>query len=141
MAEPTPLTTTSKVLSPKSLAHIVLRTSNYKAMVSFYKAFLGAHAAHEDEHIAFLTYDDEHHRVAIVNMPSCRLALASAPALGMDHVAFSFDSLRDLLLSYRQRKGWISTPSISSGSWTAARTRPSWSSEGISAQGALTRCM
>lgn len=103
MAGSTP-STTSKVLSPKSLAHIVLRTGNYKAMVSFYKAFLGAHAAHEDEHIAFLTYDEEHHRVAIVNMPSCRPT--SSPASGMDHVAFTFDSLQDLLLSYRQRKGY-----------------------------------
>lgn len=93
---------TGKVLSPKSLAHVVLRTGNYKAMVSFYKAFLGAHAAHEDEHIAFLTYDEEHHRVAIANMPS---STPKNPASsGLDHMAFTFDTLPDLLQAYRQRK-------------------------------------
>lgn len=101
---PSASSTTTKVLSPKSLAHVVLRTSNYKSMVSFYKAFLGAHAAHEDEHIAFLTYDEEHHRIAIINAP---YADPRNPASsGMDHMAFTFDSLQDLLLAYRQRKAY-----------------------------------
>lgn len=101
-------TATSKVLSPKSLAHVVLRTGNYKAMVTFYKAFLGAHAVHENEQIAFLTYDEEHHRIAIVNVPACATTTtptsSEPPRAGMDHMAFSFDSLQDLLLAYRQRK-------------------------------------
>lgn len=103
-------TSTSKVLSPKSLAHVVLRTGNYKVMVTFYKAFLGAHAVHENDQIAFLTYDEEHHRIAIVNVPACATTTTTPttssepPRAGMDHMAFSFDSLQDLLLAYRQRK-------------------------------------
>lgn len=79
-----------------------------QSMVSFYKAFLGAHAAHEDEHIAFLTYDEEHHRIAILNVPS---STAKNPASsGLDHMAFTFDTLQDLLLSYRQRKAYGIVP-------------------------------
>lgn len=100
---------TGKVLAPQSLAHVVLRTSNYKSMVSFYKAFLGAHAAYEDDHIAFLTYDEEHHRIAIAKVPSSSSTEPNNPnnkksSSGLDHMAFSFATLSDLLQAYRQRK-------------------------------------
>ena len=50
-----------KVLSPQSLAHVVLRTANYQPMVDFYTIFLGAHTAFETPRAAFLAYDHEHH--------------------------------------------------------------------------------
>ena len=60
-----------KVVSPVKLAHVVLRTNNFSTMNKFYKDFLGGRAAHEVPNvISFLTYDDEHHRVAIVAIPS-----------------------------------------------------------------------
>lgn len=105
MAGPNPSpssSSTSKVLSPKSLAHVVFRTGNYKPMVSFYKAFLGAHAVHENEYIAFLRYDEEHHRVAILSVPGT--TPRDPASSGLEHVAFTFGSLTDLLGSYRQRR-------------------------------------
>jgi catechol-2,3-dioxygenase len=95
-------TTTGKVLSPAALVHVVLQTSQYEPMVAFYKAFLGAHATYENDHLAFLTYDEEHHRVAIVHMPSARPK--DPTSAGMAHMAFAFNTLKDLLLAYRQRK-------------------------------------
>lgn len=61
----------TKVTSPIKLAHVVLRTrpETFASMVSFYKTFLGAESSHENEFISFLTYDDEHHRIAIVAIP------------------------------------------------------------------------
>lgn len=91
-----------KVLSPSKLAHIVLRTPNFKAMVAFYKAFLGAHAVHENDNMAFLSYDAEHHRVAIFALPGCGPRVRSAA--GLEHVAFTFDTLSDLVTAYRQRR-------------------------------------
>ncbi|RSL58704.1 hypothetical protein CEP54_007612 [Fusarium duplospermum] len=91
-----------QVLPPKSLAHVVLRTSNYKPMVSFYKAFLGAHASFENEQLAFLTYDEEHHRVASGNVPGTTDKIPTSA--GLEHIAFQFDNLNDLLTAYQQRK-------------------------------------
>jgi len=95
-------TTTGKVLSPAALVHVVLQTSQYEPMVAFYKTFLGAHATYENDHLAFLTYDEEHHRVAIVHMPSAKPK--DPTSAGMAHMAFAFNTLKDLLLAYRQRK-------------------------------------
>lgn len=52
--------------------------------------------------MAFLTYDEEHHRIAIRAVPGCGdMVRASA---GLDHIAFTFDSLNDLAAAYLQRK-------------------------------------
>jgi catechol-2,3-dioxygenase len=71
-------------------------------MVQFYKDFLGAHASYENEALSFLTYDNEHHRLAIVNIPGT--TPKNHTSCGLEHLAFAFDNLDDLALSYRQRK-------------------------------------
>lgn len=91
-----------KVKSPAGLAHVVLQTSQFKPMVAFYKAFLGAHETYENEALCFMTYDEEHHRVAIGHVPG---TTPRAPrSAGLAHMAFSFETLDDLLLAYQQRK-------------------------------------
>ncbi|KAI0799460.1 Glyoxalase/Bleomycin resistance protein/Dihydroxybiphenyl dioxygenase [Xylaria sp. FL0064] len=92
----------TKVLSPKHLAHIVLKTPNLQTISAFYKTFLGAHASYENEHMAFLTYDYEHHRIALVQLPG--ITAKSPSSAGLDHVAFTYDSVADLLTAYKQRK-------------------------------------
>ncbi|PVI04901.1 Glyoxalase/Bleomycin resistance protein/Dihydroxybiphenyl dioxygenase, partial [Periconia macrospinosa] len=89
---------------PTKLAHIVLRTKNHATMSSFYKTFLGAHAAHEEPgHLAFLTYDEEHHRIALIALPDS-YPDRDPKAVGLEHFAFTFASLRDLVTAYQQRK-------------------------------------
>jgi catechol-2,3-dioxygenase len=90
------------VKSPSKLAHVVLRTSNLQNMVEFYQAFLGARVIHENDMLAFLTYDDEHHRIAIAEIPGTQAKFKKS--CGLEHIAFTFDTLSDLLLAYRQRK-------------------------------------
>lgn len=108
-----------KVLSPNKLAHVVLRTGNFKAMVAFYKAFLGAHASHETDALAFLTYDEEHHRIAIIHVPGTTPKVRSSA--GLEHIAFTFSTLGDLLLSYRQRRalGIVPVWSVNHGPTTS----------------------
>jgi len=92
------------VTKPKYLAHVVLSTTrdNFATMVQFYKTFLSAHASFENNFISFLTYDFEHHRIAIVAVPE---AVPKAPnATGLRHIAFGFNSLNDLAMAYLQRK-------------------------------------
>jgi catechol-2,3-dioxygenase len=91
----------SKVTSPQKLAHIVLRTSNKERLVSFYTTFLGAHVVYSNPAIAFLTYDSEHHRIAIVEIPGLQDKVRES--CGLEHVAFTFGSLGELLRSYRER--------------------------------------
>jgi len=94
--------THTKVKSPSSLAHLVLRTPNFKALNEYYKTFLGAEASYENEILSFLTYDEEHHRIALVAVPGTGPKVRSSA--GLEHIAFTFDSLDDLCLAYRQRK-------------------------------------
>lgn len=92
----------SVVKSPSKLAHVVLRTNNFQNMVRYYTDFLGARVQYENEFLAFLTYDDEHHRIALLQAPGTQNRVKGT--CGLEHIAFTFGSLSDLLLSYRQRK-------------------------------------
>ena len=108
-----------KVKSPSMLAHVVLRTNNFKAMVNYYKRFLGAHASFENETLSFLRYDEEHHRIAILGIPDAPSKVPGAS--GLEHTAFTFDDLDDLMLSYTQRKeiGILPTVCINHGPTTS----------------------
>src|SRR5262249_10173163 len=66
----------------------------------WYCTVLGAEVVHADGMLAFLTYDDEHHRIAIANLPG----LAEQPMMvaGTDHIAFTYGDLGDLLHTYRR---------------------------------------
>lgn len=92
------LAQSSSPIRPAKLAHFVLKTSRYGEVVSWYKRVLNAETAFENEAIAFLSYDDEHHRVAVLNVPG--LSPRQPGASGVHHVAFTFASLGDLLENY-----------------------------------------
>lgn len=89
------------VLPPAKLAHVVLRSNNVQPMVDFYQKFLGARIVQQSPMGAFLSYDKEHHRVAIINMP--HLSVRAGATNGLEHIAFSYDTLQDLLTAYKQR--------------------------------------
>ena len=93
LAEPAAQST--GIVSPARLAHLVLRTSRIKEMLAWYKLVLGAEVAFENDEIAFLAYDDEHHRIAFVQIPG--LDPQPAGMVGMHHIAFTYDSLDELL--------------------------------------------
>ncbi|OQU99346.1 hypothetical protein CLAIMM_04986 [Cladophialophora immunda] len=92
----------AKVISPSKLAHVVLRTNKFGEMVKYYQTFLGAEVVHENEYLAFLSYDEEHHRIAIIGAPGTKDK--DPKTCGLEHTAFSFDTIAELLLAYRQRK-------------------------------------
>lgn len=90
------------IVSPVKLAHFVIRTSQYEKLVAFYKTVLNATAAFESDALAFLSYDDEHHRVAILNIPG--LAEQPQGVAGVHHIAFTYGSLGILLENYERLK-------------------------------------
>lgn len=92
--------TGSKRIVPTQIAHFVVYTSRFKEMVAFYKTAFSLESSHEDDNVAFMTYDEEHHRIAVVNIPG----LSDRPegAVGFHHVAFTYRSLRDLFETHER---------------------------------------
>jgi catechol-2,3-dioxygenase len=108
-----------RVKSPSKLAHIVLQTTQFQEMVSYWETFLGAKVNFNNGHLAFLSYDDEHHRVAIAQVSG--LSPRASMAAGLQHVAFTYDTLEDLLSAYRSRKqhGLLPSWSVNHGPTTS----------------------
>jgi catechol-2,3-dioxygenase len=90
------------IMRPATLAHVFLRTNKFTEMVAFYKKFLNADARFESSRISFLCFDEEHHRIAIAAMPGTGDKVQTSA--GLEHIAFTFNTLEDLALAYRQRK-------------------------------------
>ena len=87
-------------IRPIKLAHFVVRTSRYREMVDWYVDLLNAKIAAGDENATFMTYDDEHHRVAVVKMPG--LLPKTRAMAAVDHVAFTYADLDDLLATFER---------------------------------------
>ena len=85
-------------ISPCKLAHVVFRTSRYRELIAWYQTVLNAQIAFSNDVLTFLSYDEEHHRVAVINMPD--LQPRPTTAAGLHHVAFTFATLADLMNTY-----------------------------------------
>jgi catechol 2,3-dioxygenase-like lactoylglutathione lyase family enzyme len=94
--------------TPIKLAHVVFKTSRFADMVEWYKKVLFAHVAYANEELAFLTYDEEHHRLAFVNLKG--LQDKPAGCNGLHHVAFTYANLEDLFGTYSRLKGMAILP-------------------------------
>lgn len=89
-------------IRPTKFAHFVLRARDVEQSIAWYQTVLGMKIQHRADFIAFLTYDDEHHRLAIVQAPTLDTVPAGAP--GVDHVAYTLATLGDLLSTYARLK-------------------------------------
>ncbi|KAK2601231.1 hypothetical protein N8I77_010695 [Diaporthe amygdali] len=99
--------TSGTVLSPKRMCHIVLRVQpdKYKPMVNWYVTFLGGRVVWGNEVLSFITYDDEHHRIAITARPGTIPRGGDATnSCGLAHVSFAYETLDELLTAYVQRR-------------------------------------
>jgi catechol-2,3-dioxygenase len=97
MPEPT------ATISPIRLSHYLVRTTRYDALKEWYKTVLGAAVVFESDRICLLTFDTEHHRVAILRVDGDHAPLPKSN--GIEHVAFSYASLGDLVSTYERLKG------------------------------------
>ena len=79
------------------LAHIVLMTRQLPQMREWYCKVLGAHVVYENPVLCFLTFDEEHHRLALLSPPGAPLVERTPLTVGMHHSAYTFASLGDLL--------------------------------------------
>ncbi len=97
-----PLQRSIQPISPAKFAHFVLRTGRFDAMAEWYRTVLAARIVFRDERLCFLSYDDEHHRLALIHIPG--LAPRDPESAGTDHVAYSYNDLGELLATYRRLK-------------------------------------
>src|SRR5882724_11546529 len=87
---------------PSKLAHVVLQTSRFQETRDWYLTVLSAEVAFENDDVAFLRYDDEHHRIGIINARDARPLDKSSACV--EHVSFTFEKLDELLGTYLRLK-------------------------------------
>lgn len=89
-------------IAPLKLGHVALRTSDASRLIDWYKNVLEAEVMIETPLVSFLCYDEEHHRLAIAQMPG--LARPTGLATGLEHISFTYASADDLFATYNRLK-------------------------------------
>jgi catechol-2,3-dioxygenase len=100
-------------IRPTKFAHVVYRTRRFEEMLHWYETVFDARVQYQNSGLAFLTYDDEHHRFAFANMSLFQpdgTETDRHDVIGVDHVAYTYASLNDLLENYAQLKEKGITP-------------------------------
>jgi catechol-2,3-dioxygenase len=94
--------------APSRFCHVVYKTHRYNEMIEWYLKVFQARIQHRDDRLCFLTYDDEHHRMAFLNLGPGEAKNASAPrtAPGVLHVAYAWRSLGELIDTYTRLKSY-----------------------------------
>ena len=92
---------------PRKIAHVVYRTRRFEEMLAWYQTVFDARVQLRNPALAFLTYDDEHHRFALADLSVLRPGEPEperAGLIGLDHVGYTYDSLEDLFRNYEYLK-------------------------------------
>jgi catechol-2,3-dioxygenase len=92
---------------PLKFVHVVYRTRRFAEMVRWYQLVFDAKVQYQNPVLAFLTYDGEHHRFAFANLDVLQPNAGEKDrrgVVGVDHVAYTYASLKDLLENYAQLK-------------------------------------
>ena len=92
-------------IRPAKFVHVVYRTRRFEEMVRWYQKVFDAKVQYQNPALAFLTYDDEHHRFAFANLDVLKPEDKDRDGrglIGVDHVAYTYSSLNDLLENYAQ---------------------------------------
>ncbi len=100
-------------IQPKTFAHVVYRTRRFDEMLKWYTTVFDAKVQYANPALAFLTYDDEHHRFAFANLSLIQPDDTEADKLGVigvDHLAYTYASLGDLFENYANLKERGITP-------------------------------
>ena len=95
------------MIRPAKFAHVVYQTRRFDEMIAWYETVFGARVVHRDPALAFLTYDDEHHRFAFANLEVMGNPGGDPDArgqIGTNHVAYTYASVADLLATFQRLK-------------------------------------
>ena len=97
---------------PSKFAHIVYSTRRFETMIDWYQTVFEAKVVYHDPALAFMTYDDEHHRFAFANLSVLNPngAAETRGKEGVNHVAYTYANMGDLLATYERLKEFGITP-------------------------------
>lgn len=93
--------------APTKFAHIVYRTRRFQEMLEWYSTVFDARIQYKNPALAFMTYDDEHHRFAFADMNVLQPnggETEKSGAIGVDHVGYTLGSVDALLENYASLK-------------------------------------
>lgn len=98
--------------APTKLAHVVLKTYDVQRLREWYCTLLEGRVTFEAlPFISFITYDDEHHRLAFAQIPG-EVLPATRQGPGLVHIAFTFEDIRALLTQYAKLKALGIMPGV-----------------------------
>ena len=80
----------------------MLQTGQLPVLRDWYLRVLDAHVVFENDMLCFMTFDEEHHRLALVQLP--QPAPRTSTTVGLAHSAYTFESLDSLLAKYAALK-------------------------------------
>lgn len=86
--------------APAKFGHVALCTTDVARLRAWYCLVLEAQVMFENDFVGFVTYDDEHHRLAIINRG---IEIPTGPS-PLDHISFTYATLGDLLDTYERLK-------------------------------------
>lgn len=86
-------------MAKPKFAHVVYQTSQKEAMIDFYTTLLEGEVVFTDDTLSFISFDEEHHRVALIHPPE-QMDRKTEKTAAMHHSAYTFDNLDDLLERY-----------------------------------------
>src|SRR6478609_6173621 len=95
------------MVKPVKFAHVVYQTRRFDEMVAWYRNVFEAEVIYENPALAFLTYDDEHHRFAFANLDILKPGGTSRDErgeIGVNHVAYTYANVGDLMDTYARLK-------------------------------------
>ncbi len=98
---------------PSKFAHVVYSTRRFDEMIDWYEKVFEATVVYQNPAFAFLTYDDEHHRFAFANLSVLtpdNVTSDKRDNAGVNHVAYTYANLGDLLATFERLKQMGVTP-------------------------------
>ena len=85
---------------PVKFAHVVYMTRRFDEMIAWYRDVFEAEVVHQNPALAFLTYDDEHHRFAFANLDILKPGGSEERGeIGVNHVAYTYGGIGDLSMN------------------------------------------
>lgn len=100
-------------IAPSKFAHVVYRTHKFEEMIDWYIKVFNARVQHRDSRLAFLTYDEEHHRFAFLNLgPANEERARRDDDAGVHHVAYTWRNLEELVATYQRLKTLGIVPAV-----------------------------
>lgn len=94
--------------SNRSIAHFGIRTCRYEEMLRWYVTVLDARILFRNDSAAFLSFDEEHHRLVIWTDPVT--AERPAEAAAIEHICLGLSGHAALATTYERLKAAGITP-------------------------------